>query len=176
MDVRCSCDQGGREKEEKDCLVTWRLLSHTMKQGATPQWADGVAAAACTHSPPPSPFLEIFLLIDYIVYTVFKEDPSITDRLYRSCKWEKHCKILIINIRVCLHKQNLLRKCRSLFWYKYLMLITRDYWVTSKVWILMCRFPALEFSVRCRRAVSESFDNFGAQLVGWPWGILEGHD
>ena len=51
-----------------------------MKQDAMPQWADGAAAAACAHSPDPSPFPETLLLIDYIAYTVFKEDPCSTDR------------------------------------------------------------------------------------------------
>ena len=67
-------------EEKKDRLVTWRLLSYTMKQDAMPQWASGVAAAACAHSPDPSVLLETFVLIHYIGYTVFKENPSSTDR------------------------------------------------------------------------------------------------
>lgn len=51
-----------------------------MKQDAMPQWADGVAVAACVHPPDASPFLETFLLIDFVGYTIFKEDPSSTDR------------------------------------------------------------------------------------------------
>lgn len=53
-------------KEEKDCLVTWRLPSHIMEQDAVPQQANGIAAVACAHSPEPFPLLKMFLLIGYM--------------------------------------------------------------------------------------------------------------
>lgn len=59
-------------KEDKECLVTGRLLSYIMEQDAVPQQANGIAAVAFAHFPEPSPFLKTFLLIECTGYAVLK--------------------------------------------------------------------------------------------------------
>lgn len=60
-------DAGVIREEENSNLVTWGLLSHVMNLGAMAQWANGVFAGSSNTSL----FLEVFLLIDCIGYTVF---------------------------------------------------------------------------------------------------------